>query len=160
MCFKYCKKLHPTIVQNAGFSHVWKKMLQVREEVEHQIGWHIRATNYNFGYDNQTKQGALIYVDGDKAMEDEVKVKEFIRLGQWNIDILRLSLSKDMVDYISTNTKHVTSEVNDKACQMPETLGDFSIKSTFQLMRHKKNEATWIIFVWVKRFPSKKFFFL
>lgn len=89
-----------------------------------------------------------------------MKVKEFIRLGQWNIDILRLSLSKDMVDHISTNTKHVTSEVNDKACWMPETSGDFSIKSAFQLMRHKKNEATWIIFVWVKGFSSKKFFFL
>ncbi|KAK6791753.1 hypothetical protein RDI58_010834 [Solanum bulbocastanum] len=45
---KYCKKLHPVITRNAGASHVWRKMLNVREEVEHDIWWQLKAGNASF----------------------------------------------------------------------------------------------------------------
>lgn len=34
---KYCKKLHPTVVVNTGASHVWRKMISIREEIEPYI---------------------------------------------------------------------------------------------------------------------------
>uniref|UniRef100_A0A0V0GP60 Putative ovule protein n=1 Tax=Solanum chacoense TaxID=4108 RepID=A0A0V0GP60_SOLCH len=45
---KYCKKLHPTVVTNSGASHVWRKMIDIREEVEHDIWWQVKAGNSIF----------------------------------------------------------------------------------------------------------------
>lgn len=60
-----------------------------------------------------------------------LEVKKFIRRGQWNIDSLRQSLSEEMVDHITTYIKPNVSEVNEKACWMPETSGEFTVKSAF-----------------------------
>ncbi|KAK6773728.1 hypothetical protein RDI58_028966 [Solanum bulbocastanum] len=32
---KYCKKLHPILVQGKGVSHIWRRMIMVKKEVEH-----------------------------------------------------------------------------------------------------------------------------
>ncbi|KAG5594127.1 hypothetical protein H5410_035359 [Solanum commersonii] len=40
---KYCKKVHPVIAKGFGASHIWRKMIKVREEVEHNIGGKQRA---------------------------------------------------------------------------------------------------------------------
>jgi len=34
---KYYKKVHPSIAKGTGASHTWRKMFEVREEVEHEI---------------------------------------------------------------------------------------------------------------------------
>jgi len=39
MCNKYCKKHHPIMAHNRGASQIWKKMMKVKEEVEHEIWW-------------------------------------------------------------------------------------------------------------------------
>lgn len=53
-------------------SYLGKDSKNEGEEVEHQVGWHIRAANSSFWYDNSTKQGALIFVDGEKVEEEEM----------------------------------------------------------------------------------------
>lgn len=60
---KYCKKWHPIMAQGNGVSHVWRKMIKVREEVEHNIWWQIKLGDASFWDDNWTKQGALYYVE-------------------------------------------------------------------------------------------------
>lgn len=42
---KYYKKVYPVIAKNTGASHVWIKMINVREEVDHIIWWQIKAGN-------------------------------------------------------------------------------------------------------------------
>lgn len=44
---KYCKKEVPTVVQFRKGSHVWKKMLKAREEVEHEILWEMNRGSTN-----------------------------------------------------------------------------------------------------------------
>lgn len=49
MINKYCKKLHPVVAQNKGASRIWKKLIIVRELIEHQIWWKIERGILAFG---------------------------------------------------------------------------------------------------------------
>lgn len=56
---KYCKKEHPCIAKDKSGSMIWKKMVSIREEVEHKIWLQLKASNSNFWFDNWIKQGAV-----------------------------------------------------------------------------------------------------
>ncbi|XP_015169513.1 uncharacterized protein [Solanum tuberosum] len=70
---KYCKKHHPLIAKGTGASHVWRKMLEVTEEVDHYIWWQIKIGETSFWFDNWTKQGALYYIEDQNVEEEEVE---------------------------------------------------------------------------------------
>lgn len=46
---KYCKKLHPYIVWSRDDSYVWKKILEIRDDVEHIIWWQFNNGKLVFG---------------------------------------------------------------------------------------------------------------
>jgi len=102
---KYCKKLHPVMVHSRGGSHIWRKMVNIREEVEHDIWWQIKAGNSSFWFDNWTKQGALYFTEGDQAQEEEVEVKDFVINGGWNELKLKAVVSDEMVQHIIMNIR-------------------------------------------------------
>ncbi|KAG5619664.1 hypothetical protein H5410_004882 [Solanum commersonii] len=104
---KYCKKRHPTVSRSVSASHVWKKMVAIREEVEHEIWWQLKACTSSFWFDNWTKQGALR------------KLKDY--------------LSKEMREHIVNNILPCTSEMNDKAWWMGSSVGNFTVKSAYHL---------------------------
>ncbi|KAG5630392.1 hypothetical protein H5410_002109 [Solanum commersonii] len=108
---KYCKKLHPILVQGRGASHKWRKMIMVREEVEHQIWW----------------------------QEEEIEVKEFINQGNWDIPKLISKLSEDMVQHIMETIKPpIEGRNDDRPWWMANTEGVFSVKSAWELVKKKK----------------------
>jgi len=100
MWSKYCKKFHPLMVKSIGASHAWKKMIQVRDEIEHDIWWQIKAGEVSFWFDNWTKLGALYYIEEKGEIDDEIEVRELIEQGRWNIQRLRGMLSEEMVQFI------------------------------------------------------------
>lgn len=51
---KYCKKFHPIMAKGKRASHVWRKMVEVREEAVHNIWWQVKGGNFNFWFDNWT----------------------------------------------------------------------------------------------------------
>ncbi|XP_016488731.1 uncharacterized protein LOC107808707 [Nicotiana tabacum] len=59
---KYCKKELPIVVQFRQGSHVWKKMLEVREEVENDILWEMNRGSTDVWHDKWTGLGALYHV--------------------------------------------------------------------------------------------------
>uniref|UniRef100_M1BH23 Non-LTR retroelement reverse transcriptase n=1 Tax=Solanum tuberosum TaxID=4113 RepID=M1BH23_SOLTU len=63
---------------------VWMKMINIREEVEHEIWWQIKGGNSSFWFDNWTRQGALYYTEGERAHEEELEVNDFYH--QWNME--------------------------------------------------------------------------
>jgi len=63
--------------------------LEVREVVEHDIWWQLKAGNSSFWYDNWTKQGALLFTEGERAREEEIEVKEYIDNGSWKMEKLQ-----------------------------------------------------------------------
>lgn len=97
-----------------GGSHAWKKMLEVREEVEHDILWQLKEGGVSFQYDNWTKQGALFYTKNQGAGEDEIEVKEVIRSGEWNEQKIRGLIFEVMIYFIveHINPKHEEGEVD------------------------------------------------
>ncbi|XP_060216562.1 uncharacterized protein LOC132644039 [Lycium barbarum] len=104
MGIKYCKKLHSVIAQDKGSSHVWKKMVAVREEVEHQIWWQLKA-------------------DNELDIDEEIEVKEFISGGKWNLQKLQEFLAAETVGYIKDNISPNLLLVDDKSWWMGETNG-------------------------------------
>ncbi|KAG5608379.1 hypothetical protein H5410_019660, partial [Solanum commersonii] len=124
---KYCKKQHTVIAQGTGISHVWRKMIQIREEVEHNIWWQVKAS---FWFDNWTKQGALYYLEEQNHAEEEIEVKQFIQEGRWNKGKLNQYVSEEMVQYITENISPVLIETGrDKAWWTGNTTGNFMVKS-------------------------------
>lgn len=68
---KYCKKLHHIIVRNSSASHVWRKMIATKEDIKHDILWQIKSGNSSFWFDNWTRQGALYFIEGQRADVEE-----------------------------------------------------------------------------------------
>lgn len=48
-----------------GVSQVWKKILQARDEIEHQIEWNARRGDISFWHDNWTGLGDLYTIPRD-----------------------------------------------------------------------------------------------
>ncbi|XP_015162308.1 uncharacterized protein [Solanum tuberosum] len=68
---KYCKKENQNVVMwKAGYcgSQVWKKMLQARDHIEHQIWWQTKNGSAHLWYDNWTGLGDL-YSTSEKSYE-------------------------------------------------------------------------------------------
>ncbi|XP_075086226.1 uncharacterized protein LOC142168948 [Nicotiana tabacum] len=59
---KYCKKELPTTVQFKEGSHVWRKILEAGEEVEHEILWELNKGTINIWHENWTGLGALYHL--------------------------------------------------------------------------------------------------
>ncbi|XP_060210563.1 uncharacterized protein LOC132637499 [Lycium barbarum] len=76
---KYCKKLHPV-------------MAQAKE--------HRMCGRNCFWFDNWTKQCALYFVDNEQVIDEEIEVKEFISVGEWNLPKLQEFLAEETVEYI------------------------------------------------------------
>ncbi|KAH0665054.1 hypothetical protein KY285_026260 [Solanum tuberosum] len=91
------------MAKGTGASHAWRKMLEIREEVEHDIWWQIKTGEASFWFDNWTKQGALYYIQDHNAEEEEVEVRHFIVNGEWDSHKLRGILSDEMTEYILEN---------------------------------------------------------
>ncbi|KAH0669712.1 hypothetical protein KY289_024205 [Solanum tuberosum] len=157
---KYCKKLHPTVVRNSATSHVWRKLLPVREEVEHEIWWQVKAGNSSLWYDNWTKQGALFFIEGESAQEEELEGKELIGNGSWKIEKLQEHISEEMISHIVKNIKPNIYAPNDKLWWMGNSTGVFSAKSAYHMLRTKRETIDWMNWIWIKGLPFKFSFFL
>ncbi|KAK6780202.1 hypothetical protein RDI58_022386 [Solanum bulbocastanum] len=136
-------------------------MVEVREEIEHDIWWQVKSGNSSFWYDNWAKQGALYFIEGELAREEEIEVKEFQSGGDWNINKLLECVSPEMTAHIVENIKPgKESGMIDKAWWMGNSKGVFTAKSTYHSMRRSMNELEWMNQLWLKGLPFKIAFFL
>lgn len=157
---KYCKKLHPIIAQGYGASHVWRKMIAVRKEVEHEIWWQIKAGNSSLWFDNWTKQGVLYHIE-ENSKEEEVDVKEFITESGWDKVKLLQHLTTEMTKYIIKNISPPKSQsCNDVAWWMANTQGRFHVKTAWDMMRRKQEPRRDFELIWHKGLPFKLNFFI
>ncbi|KAH0655771.1 hypothetical protein KY285_030653 [Solanum tuberosum] len=137
-------KDHPVLAKELGASHVWKMMIQVTEEVEHEFWWQVRAETVAF--DGGTKRFDL-------------EVKDFIGNNGWNKDKLQSVITEDMTNYIIESIKLVINYEADCPWCMGNTKGEFTVKSSFKIMRKKEEEMEWLSNIWVKGLPFKISFF-
>lgn len=65
-----------------------------------------------------------------------------------------------MADHIIQEIKPTTGELNDKPIWTGNTLGQFTVKSAYHILRNKKDKVDWAKMVWLKGLPYKISFFL
>lgn len=138
---KYCKKINEVLVPWRAGSHVRRKMLQMRDPMEHQIWWQLKSGNSFFWYDNWTGLGSLYHATGSEHCCDEsiIHVNEVVEYGTWNKVLLRELLPNDIVDHIMESIAPPSCHnVKDKPWWKQETKGQFSIKSAWQYTRRKR----------------------
>ncbi|KAG5619508.1 hypothetical protein H5410_004726 [Solanum commersonii] len=93
-------------------SHDWRKMMIVKDETDHNI-W---------------RQGALYYVEGENAIEEELEVQELIKDGDWDIQRLMSKLSDDMTTHVVENIEPPTdAQKIDRSWWMGNTQGRFTV---------------------------------
>ncbi|XP_060185616.1 uncharacterized protein LOC132615077 [Lycium barbarum] len=160
---KYCKKQMPILVQWKGGSQVWKKMLEAREAIEHEIWWEIKGGTINVWYKNWTKLGALHHVVPtdfpiNEALED---VADPIEGGRWKDQMLQQNFPTGIVDHIKSEI-HIEQlqGVWDRPWWMPTSTGKFTINTAWDIMRHKSHIQEDFKQLWIKGVPFKISFFL
>ncbi|KAH0665329.1 hypothetical protein KY285_026535 [Solanum tuberosum] len=135
-------------------------MVELREEVEHNIWWQLKSGEMSFWFDNWTKQGALYFLEDHTVGEEEIEVKKFITNEGWNIQKLGQVLSEELVEYITKFINPHLLEEEDKPWWMGNTSGEFTVKSVFDLLRSRKENEEWRGNMWCKQIPFKMSFLL
>nr|XP_016450038.1 PREDICTED: uncharacterized protein LOC107774897 [Nicotiana tabacum] len=99
---KYCKKEIPTTVQFRQGSHVWRKMLEAREEVEHEILWEMNRGSTNIWHENWTGLGALYHiVPNDYTINEDMQEVAELRVDDTcDEQLLAQSFPADIAQHI------------------------------------------------------------
>lgn len=78
LCGTSSAKIHPIIAKEYGTSHVWRSLVIVRDDVEQNIWWKVKAGNSSFWFDNWVRQRALYYIESENAEKEELEVIESV----------------------------------------------------------------------------------
>ncbi|XP_075074764.1 uncharacterized protein LOC142162321 [Nicotiana tabacum] len=151
VCQKYCKKLNPVIVPWKRGSHIWRKMLECRDLIEHQILWQTKMGSSLFWYENWTGLEALYFlVPQDFGIDKNVhNVNDVTLYGEWDVDRLYEILPEDLAVHIMEKIKPPSpTQVLDRPCWMLETRGYFSVKSTWEYTRRRDEPRTAYRMIW------------
>ncbi|XP_019159332.1 PREDICTED: uncharacterized protein LOC109156012 [Ipomoea nil] len=151
---KYCNEVHPVARGwNYKDSHVWRRMVEVREKVEPEIQWDIRRGNLNVWWDNWSGKGALAIWLNRRGKR---KAKDMLKDG-WINGALDLNHFGIQDQSLAQNIR--IREGADKPRWKP-TGGGFNFKSAKGLMRQHRNRegGLWCKKIWNKGITWKMSF--
>ncbi|XP_075087578.1 uncharacterized protein LOC142169594 [Nicotiana tabacum] len=137
---KYCKKELPTLVHFRGGFHVWRQMLNAREEVEHEIVWELKSGTTNIWHENWTGLGAFYHVlPEDFPINEDLQEVAELRQGEaWDDQLLDQTFNEEIAEHIRLNVHYEGSEGYwDRPCWMPTPSGKFSVSSAWKILRHR-----------------------
>ncbi|XP_019252907.1 PREDICTED: uncharacterized protein LOC109231725 [Nicotiana attenuata] len=163
MSQKYSKKINPMVVPWSDGSHVWRKMLECRDIIEHKILWQPRMGSALFWYENWTGLGSLYFVTPPDFVCDETvhNIYDVVQNGQWDEERIKEILPEDIAAHILDNIQPpVECEKIDNHVWMLETRGEFSVKSAWDYLRRRQNPSNAYRNIWVKGLPFKIAFFM
>ncbi|XP_019246545.1 PREDICTED: uncharacterized protein LOC109226206 [Nicotiana attenuata] len=142
---KYCKKELPTVVQFREGSHVWRQMLNAREEVEHEILWELKSGTTNIWHKNWTGLGALYHVlPEDFPINEDLQEVAELRHGEaWDDQLLDQTINEDIAEHIRSNVHYEGSEEYwDKPYWMPTSSAEANHKALVECTMLSQAEAT------------------
>nr|XP_009615408.1 uncharacterized protein LOC104108129 [Nicotiana tomentosiformis] len=162
MLNKYCKKEIRTEVQFKQGSHVWKQMLNAREQLEHEILWEMKNGTTNIWHENWTGLGALYHVlPPDFSIEENLQeVAEQSQGREWNGTLIDQNFPEGIAEHIKKIHYDSREEQWDKQYWMPISSGKFTINSAWQILRHRVNPNQEFRKMWTEGPPFKISFFL
>ncbi|KAK6794387.1 hypothetical protein RDI58_007840 [Solanum bulbocastanum] len=163
---KYCKHAHANVVMwkvGAGGSQVWKKMLQARDFIEHQILWQVKGGSASVWHDNWTGLGDLYTITGDNVewYDTYTSVNELIKYEEWDLTVLEDIFPHELVEHILQHIRPPSHRGEiDTPCWMLDAKGAFSVKTTWQYIRHKDEDNRIYKWIWTKGVPFKMAFLM
>ncbi|XP_019226880.1 PREDICTED: uncharacterized protein LOC109208254 [Nicotiana attenuata] len=155
---KYFKKELPTVVQFRKGSHIWRKMLEAREKVEHEILWEMNRGSTNVWYENWTGLGALYHVvPPEFSINEELQeVAELRDDEDWNEKLLDQSFPQNIANHIRQEVHFVdANDYWDTPRWMPTSSGKFTISSAWRILRHREPSNPKLAKLWTKLLPFK-----
>ncbi|XP_075107032.1 uncharacterized protein LOC142180014 [Nicotiana tabacum] len=160
---KYCKKEQPTLVQFREGSHVWRKMLEARGEVEHEILWVLNRGTTSVWHENWTGLGSLYHVVPPQFIINE-ELDEVVELTQgtgWNDQVLDNYFPEDIANHIREEVYFDKSnDYWDTPIWIPTASGKFTLNNARQLIKHRHAENIENRMLWTRGLPFKISFFL
>ncbi|XP_019241256.1 PREDICTED: uncharacterized protein LOC109221250 [Nicotiana attenuata] len=152
----------PTVVQFREGSHVWRKKLEAREEIEHEILWEINRGSTNVWHENWTGLGALYHVIPPYFhINDELQEVADLREEEyWNDQLLDQKFPPDIADHIRKEVHFAeANECWDTPRWMPTPSGRFTVSSAWRILRHREPSNPEFVKIWTKGLPFKISFF-
>ncbi|XP_075101706.1 uncharacterized protein LOC142177140 [Nicotiana tabacum] len=109
---KYCKKELPIMVHFRGGSHVWRQMLNAREEVEHEIVWELKSGTTNIWHELWTGFGALYHVlpEDFQINEDLQEMAELWKGEALDDQLLDQTFNEEIAEHIRLNVNYERNE--------------------------------------------------
>ncbi|XP_075099054.1 uncharacterized protein LOC142175943 [Nicotiana tabacum] len=133
---KYCKKELPIVVKFRGGSHVRRRMLEAREEVDHEILWEMKRGSTNVWHENWTGLRALYHVVlRDYPINEDIQEVTDLRVDDaWDEKLLDQSFPIDIAQHIRHEVLFDTTDDGwDFPRWMPTPSGNVSISSAYNL---------------------------
>ncbi|XP_060190742.1 uncharacterized protein LOC132620026 [Lycium barbarum] len=158
MSNKYLKKNNPILVPWKQGSHVWRKMLQARDLMDHQIWWQLRMGSSLLWFDNWSGLGPLYFIVPPEFQCNEAieNVSDVVIDGRWHVPAIRNNLPEDLAEYILHEVKPPAKPGEiDKPWWMLEKNREFSVKSAWEYLRSRGEKKKVYKKIWVKGFPFK-----
>ncbi|XP_059315234.1 uncharacterized protein LOC132065727 [Lycium ferocissimum] len=155
---KYLKKNNPILVPWKRGSHVWRKLLQARDLIDHQILWQLKMGSALFWFDNWSGVGFLYFLTPPDfyCNEENNNVSDAVTQIRWHEVGLRNNLPQDLADFIINEVQPPSrGDELDKPWWMLETNGQFSLKPTWEYVRSKGEKKDVYRKIWVKGLPFK-----
>ncbi|XP_019231591.1 PREDICTED: uncharacterized protein LOC109212407 [Nicotiana attenuata] len=121
-------------------SRVWRKTLECRDSIEHQIAWQPKMGSSLFLFENWTGLGALYFVTPPDFFCDQSiqNMYEVMQGNRWNTASLYQLLPEDLAGYILNNVKPPMQDgILDKPIWMLDPRGEFSVRRLGYLMASK-----------------------
>lgn len=116
-------------------------MLECRDHIEHQIGWHPKMGSSLFWFKNWAGLGDLYLVTPPGFYYDETvqNVGDVVQNDTWSVTKLHQILPQEIASHIIDNIlPPLVHDVLDKPLWMLKTRGQFSVKSTWEYLRKRK----------------------
>ncbi|XP_070045180.1 uncharacterized protein [Nicotiana tomentosiformis] len=119
----------PTTVQFRQGYRVWRKILEAREEVEHEILWEMNRVSTNVWHENWTGLRALYHiVPNDYTINEDIQEVAELRVDDtWDEQLLAQSFPTEIAQHIRQEVPFDTTEDSwDVPRWMPTPSGKFS----------------------------------
>ncbi|KAK6789639.1 hypothetical protein RDI58_013439 [Solanum bulbocastanum] len=138
-------------------------MLHTRHNNDEEIWWKSRCAQSSLWYDNWTQLGALYYIlpisDGlDNNLEE---VNQITLNGRRIIDLLKELLNEEICHNVrKVLGNYKVLEERDFPWWMPNLKEKFTVNTTWEIMRNRKEPQEGILNIWEKGIPFKVSFLL
>ncbi|KAH0712566.1 hypothetical protein KY289_008525 [Solanum tuberosum] len=109
-----------------------EKMMQAREQVDHQILWQPRRGTSSVWHDYWTGLGDLYTITGEEFEWDDryERLEDLTKEGEWDEEIVREILPAELAEHILRNIKPPRGRTEeDRERWKLHTRGSFSVKS-------------------------------